>query len=204
MKKRLPKSGAPGPGETEDGDGHQLEVERADPQQPGHGRTEQNPRRPFLLGLQVHARGLEDVTALVGALLRLVQGEQSQAERDAGERHEQPVAPVVADGDDEAEDEDADGLRQRVGEVVPAEDAPASLGGIGVGQVRVVHRVVDAGAHRGSQVEEGEPPDVRGDRHEGSRNRRRRAGPRRPPPCGCRGRPRGRAGPPTAAATPAR
>jgi hypothetical protein len=147
-------------GESEDGHGHQLEIERPDAQQPGHCRTEQHPRRAFLLGLQVHARSLEDVAALVRPLLRLAQREQGEAQRDAGERDEQPEAPIVRDGHDIAEDENPDRLRERIGEVVPAEDAPAAFGGIGIGEVRVVHRVVHARADRGGQVEEGKPPNV--------------------------------------------
>ena len=84
-----------GPGEAEDGHRHQLVVERADPQQPGHGGAEEDPGRLLLLGVQVHARRLEDVAALVGALLRLAQGEEGEAERNAGQRHQQAVAPIV-------------------------------------------------------------------------------------------------------------
>ena len=43
---------------------------------------------------------------------------------------------------------------------------PVPLRRVGVGEVGVVHRVVHPGAHRGRQVEEGEPPDVGRDRHQ--------------------------------------
>ncbi len=62
------------PGEAEDGHGHQLEVDRPDAEQPGHRRPQQDPRRIALLGVDVHARGLEDVARLVGPLVRLVAG----------------------------------------------------------------------------------------------------------------------------------
>ena len=155
-----------GAGEAQDGHGHQLVVQRADPQQPGDGGAEEHPGRLLLLGLQVHARRLEDVAALVGPLPGLVQREEGEADRDPDQRDQQPVAPVVGDRHDEGEDQDADRLRQRVRQVVPAEDPSARLGRVGVREVRVVHRVVHPGAHRGGEVEEGEPPDVGRDRHE--------------------------------------
>ena len=173
MKKRLPNSGRAGAGEAEDGHGHQLVVERADAQQPGHGRAQQDPGRLLLLGLQVHARGLEDVAALVGPLVRLAQREEGEADGDAGQGDEQAVAPVVGHGDDVAEDQDADRLRERVGQVVPAEDPAPALGRVGVGQVRVVHGVVDAEPDRGGQVEEGERPHVGRERHERCRRRQK-------------------------------
>ena len=134
MKNRLPNSGRAGAGEAEDGHGHQLVVERADPQQPGDGRAEQDPWCLLLLGVQVHARRLEDVAALVGPLLGLAQREEREAERNAGQRDQQAVAPVVGDRHDVAEDQDPDRLRQRVRQVVPAEDPPPPLGRVGVGR----------------------------------------------------------------------
>jgi hypothetical protein len=106
------------------------------------------------------------VAALVLALLRLAQGEEGEAERNAGQRHQQAIAPVVRDSHDVPEDQDPDRLRQRVRQVVPAEDAPARLGRVGVGEVRVVHRVVDSGPDGRRQVEEGEPPHVWRPRHQ--------------------------------------
>ena len=64
-----------------------------------------------------------------------------------------------------------DRLGQRVGEVVPAEDPAPALGGIGVGEVRVVDGVVHAGSHRGDQVEEGEGPHVGGQAHQRGEDR---------------------------------
>ena len=99
-----------------------------DPEQPGDGRTQQDPGRLALLGVEVHARGLQDVAGLVLPLVRLVQGEQGQPDGYAGQGHEHPPAPVVAHGDHQAEDQDADGLGQGVGQVVPAEDPTPPLG----------------------------------------------------------------------------
>ena len=49
---------------------------------------------------------------------------------------------------------------------MPAEDPAPALGGIGVGEVRVVDGVVHAGSHRRHQVEEGEGPHVGGEAHQ--------------------------------------
>ena len=188
--------------EAEDGHRHQLVVERPDPQQPGHGGAEEDPRRRLLLRLQVHARRLEDVAALVGPLLGFAQGEERESHGNAGQRDEKPVAPAVRDGDHEAEDQDADGLRDRVRQVVPAEDPPPALDGIGVGEVRVVHRVV--------HPEVRPTPPGRGTRTPTRwarapwpiRRRRKRSGRRRRPPCGSPGRPTAPAARPTATGPP--
>ena len=141
-----------GTSKAQDRDGDQLVVQRADAEQPGHGGAEQDPGRLLLLRLQVHARGLEDVTGLVGPLLGLAQREQREPEGDPHQSDEEAVAPVVRDRHDVPEDQDPDRLRQRVRQVVPAEDPAPPLGRVGVGQVRVVHRVVHAGAHRRREV----------------------------------------------------
>ena len=155
-----------GPCEAEDSHGHELEVERAHAQEPGHRRAEEDAWCLLLLAVQVHARGLEDVAALVGPLLGLAQREEGEAERNAEQRHQQAVAPVVRNGHHVAEDQDPDRLRQRVGQVVPTEDPAPRLGGVGVGQVRVVDRVVHPIPDGGDEVEEGEGPDVGGQAHQ--------------------------------------
>ncbi len=99
------------------------------------------------------------------------QGEEREAERDADEGDEHPPPPVVSHRHDEAEDQDAHGLAERVGEVVPAEDPAPPLGRVGVRQVRVVHGVVDPVPHRGDEVEEGEGPDVGREPHQRGEDR---------------------------------
>ncbi len=108
---------------------------------------------------------------LVGALGRLVDGEEGEAEGNAGHRHEQSVAPVVGHRDDENEDEDADGLGQRIAQVVPAENTPPALGWILIGQVRVVHGVIDTRPDGCGQVKEGEGPYVGREGHQRSEHR---------------------------------
>ncbi len=160
-----------GSGEPENRHRHQLEVDRADPQQAGDGRTEQNPGGLTLLSVDVHARGLEDVARLVGPLVRLPNCEQREPDGDPDQGDERAPSPVVTHRDDVAEDEDADGLGQRVGKIVPTEDPSSTLGGIGIGEVRVVDGVVDPGPHRRDEVQEGEGPHVGRQAHQRGEDR---------------------------------
>ena len=101
------------------------------------------------------------------ALVRLAEGEEQKGDGDAGGPHDQSPPPVVRVGHDVPEDEDAQGLGDGVGEVVPAEDAAASLGGVGVREIGVVHRVVHGAAHRREEIEDDEPPHIGRQCHEG-------------------------------------
>ena len=160
VEEEIAEEGRPGAGEAQDGHGHQLEVERPDAQEPGHRGAQQDPGGLLLLGLQIHAGRLEDVTGFVGPLLRLAQPQHEKRHREPGQTEQQSIAPVVGEGHHEAEEEQADRAREGIGEVVPAEDPSPALGRVGIGQVRVVHRVVDPEPDGGDQVEEHEPPDV--------------------------------------------
>ena len=86
---------------------------------------------------------------------------------ETGQTEQQSITPVVGEGDHEAEEQQADGARQRIREVVPAEDPSPTFGRVRIGQVRVVHRVVDPEPDGGDQVEEHEPPDIRRETHQG-------------------------------------
>ncbi len=151
--------------EAEDGHRHQLVVERPDPQQPGHGGAEEDPGRRLLLGLQVHARRLEDMAALVGPFLGFAQREECEPHGNAGQCDEKAVAPTMRNGHHEAENQDADGLRDRVRQLMPTEDAPPALDGIGVGEIRVVDRVVHPEPDGRPQIEERKCPHVGRERH---------------------------------------
>ena len=117
---------------------------------------------------------------------------------------EQPLAPVVGDRDHVAEDEDADGLGQRIREVVPAEDPPARPRSDRRRTGTSCARCCSPRCPPRRQVEEREPPDVRRERHEAANTGEDQQGHARPPPCGCPGRPTAPAAPPTAAGTPVR
>ena len=79
----------PVPAKPEDGHRHELVVERPDPQQAGDGRAEQHLGGVLLLGLDVHAGGLQDVARLVGPLLGLPDEEDAQGHGHADEAQSQ-------------------------------------------------------------------------------------------------------------------
>ena len=54
-EEQVPEQRCTGAGEAEDGHRHELVVQRAHPQQPGDGGTQEDPGRLLLLGVQVHA-----------------------------------------------------------------------------------------------------------------------------------------------------
>jgi hypothetical protein len=167
VEEEIAEEGRPGAGEAQNGHGHQLEVERPDAQEPGHRGAQQDAGCLLLLGLQIHARRLEDVTGFVGPLLRFAQPQHEKRHGETGQTEQQSIAPVVGEGYHEAEEEQADGAREGIREVVPAEDPSPAFGRVGIGQIRVVHRVVDPEPDGGDQVEEHEPPDIRGETHQG-------------------------------------
>ena len=81
-EEQVPKQRDPGADESQDRHGHQLVVQGPDPQQSGHGGTEQDPWRLLLLGVQIHPRGLEDVAGLIGTLFGFAQRKEREAQRD--------------------------------------------------------------------------------------------------------------------------